>query len=410
MWRLLWSLFLLQSDEVTLKELQALAQPASADEGTLRALVDQTLPQVAKVMHSRVPRALSTRVVSRSEVSRKLRGVLEREYPSHRLARLGNALKAIHLIEPGVDLEKEALGLYAANVGGFYDPHDKTLYLLADQPAALQQLVIAHELAHAIQDEQLGLERVTQVAMRSEDAQLALSAAIEGNAQAVASKVFAAASGDEDGMTGTLLTESAALSASMAAESSGAIPWLGLQLSFPYQAGAELVRSLATKDDPAGCRLLSRLPSSTAQVLDPARYRRNEAPLRGSIGLGSIIHAESVYDTSLGQANIDLLSKIHGVEALGNGWRGDVLELVRRDGTESAAWAIVFREARQSEAFANFYTKLIGGTRRADSTAYEDKNGTVSAVLVRGTVAVILIRVPREQWSPIADAASRAFR
>ena len=143
----LLTLFLLQSDEELIKDLQAFTQVAPADERTLRAAVDQTLPRVAKVMHSSVPRRFSTKVVSRDEATRRLKAMLEREYPGDRLARLGAALKAVHLIEPGVDLEKEALALYAANVGGFYDPHDRTLYLLADQPAVVSVIAFRLRLA-----------------------------------------------------------------------------------------------------------------------------------------------------------------------------------------------------------------------------------------------------------------------
>jgi len=410
MWGLLCCLLLLQSDEVSLQELQALTRTAPSDERSLRALVEETLPRVAKVMRSRPPRAVVTKVITRSEASRKLKAVLDREYPNHRLSRLGSALRAIHLLEPEVDLEREAVALYAANVSGFYDPHEKTLYLLADQPGLVQQLVIAHELAHAVQDEQLGLERATRDAMRSEDAQMALSAAVEGNAQAVAAAVVAADSGDEDGLTGTLLAESTALSASMAAESSAVNSWLALQLAFPYSAGADLVRAMATKDDPAACHLLRRLPSTTAQVLDPAAYRTNETPLRGSIGLSSLLRAESVYETSLGVANLNLLSKIHRAEALGNGWRGDVLEVVRRNQTESAAWAVAFREAREAKAFGAFYSKLIEGSRTGDALAFAEKDGNVSAVVVRGKVSAILIQVPRDSWTAVAEVALRALR
>ncbi len=408
---LLLSLFLLQSDEALLKDLQSLTPLAPADERTLRAMAEQTLPRVAKVMHASAPKKTTVKIVSRAAAAGKLKAVLEREYPGDRLARLGAALQAVHLIGPQVNLQQEALGLYATNVGGFYDPHDRALYLLTDQPAVMQQLAIAHELAHAIQDEQLGLERLTREAMRSEDAQLALSAALEGNAQAVAAEVIGADSADEDGVSGALIAESTAFSASLAAQSSGVNPWLALQLSFPYEAGATLVRAIATKDDPAACRLLSRLPTSTAQVLDPAIYRNNLAPLRGSIGLASLLPGtERIYETTLGRANLDLLARTHGAGPLAEGWRGDVLELVQKGAMQSAVWAIAFKEAYQAESFAKFYSKLLGAKDRVDGAGIEDKDGSVSGVTIRGSTVVIVIRVPIEQWNPIANAAGRALR
>ena len=400
---LLLSLLLLQSDETLLRDLQSLSALAPTDERTLHAMVEQTLPRVAKVMRASTPKRPTVKVVSRAAAADRLKTVLAREYPGDRLARLGAALKAVRLIDRQIDLQQEVLEMYATNVGGFYDPHDRTLYLLADQPAVMQQLAIAHELAHAIQDEQLGLERLTREAMRSEDAQLALSAALEGNAQAVAAEVVGSESGDEDGMAGALIAESTALSASLAAQSSGVNPWLALQLSFPYEAGGELVRAVATKGDPAACRLLSRLPISTAQVLDPAIYRNNQPPLRGSIGLASLLPGtERIYETTLGRANSDLLARTHDGGRLAEGWRGDVLELVQRGAVQSAAWAIAFNEARQAEAFAKFYSKLLGAQDRTDGAAVEGK-GASSGAIVRGSAVLILIRVPTERWNAVVN-------
>src|SRR4051812_146185 len=88
--------------------LQALQGSAAPDEPALRAMVEKTLPRVAKVMGLPAPRRVQVRVVSSAEASRKLLEVLRREYPGDRLARLGRALQLVHLVEPGLDLEKAA--------------------------------------------------------------------------------------------------------------------------------------------------------------------------------------------------------------------------------------------------------------------------------------------------------------
>jgi len=68
---------------------------------------------------------------------------------------------------------------------------------------------------------------------------------------------------------------------------------------------------------------------------------------------------------------------------------------------QSAAWAIAFKEACQAEAFAKFYSKLLGAKDRVDGAAVEDKEGSISGVIVRGSAALILIRVPIERWNPV---------
>src|SRR5262249_57516212 len=153
-------------------------------------------------------------------------------------------------------LQKEAVALYAKNVSGFYDPHDHVLYLLKDQPPSMQRMVITHELAHAVQDEKLGLEQAVRASAGSEDAQMALAAAFEGNAQAVAAALLVSGMGDETEALSSLLIDGVAEGASLAALASGATPWLALQLSFPYAAGPQLIRAISTKDDPLATNLL----------------------------------------------------------------------------------------------------------------------------------------------------------
>jgi hypothetical protein len=405
------ALVLAQSDELSEKDLRALiSEEKTLDEPSLRRMVDQALPEVSLVMRLPAPRRLTTRVVSREEAGRKLMDVLKREYPGDRLARLGAALKLVHLLEPGVDLPNEAIALYSKNVSGFYDPHDSALYLLKDQPASMQQMVIAHELAHALQDEKLGLEQAVRASADSEDAQLALAAALEGNAQAVAAAVLV--SGLEEGEAlSSLLSDGLGAAASLSAESSGATPWLALQLSFPYAAGTQLIRAISSKNDPGGTRVLSRPPASTAQVIDTRLYEINEKPLQGSIGLARLIPgAEQFYETTLGRANLDLLGEIHEAgKTLGEGWRGDRLEVVQVVKARCAAWVIAFSQASQAERFVTSYAQLIEARREEGGFRVMESDRSVSAVSRRDATAVVLARVPAERAAAVEEAARRAL-
>ncbi|HME89898.1 MAG TPA: DUF6782 family putative metallopeptidase [Myxococcaceae bacterium] len=407
------ALMLTQSGELSERDLRALvAEEKPLDESSLRRTVEQVLPEVSKLMRLPGPRRLTTRVVSREEASRKLLEVLKREYPGDRLARLGAALELVHLLEPGVDLPKEAVALYAKNVSGFYDPHNHVLYLLKDQPPSMQRMVIAHELAHAIQDEKLGLEQAVRASAGSEDAQMALAAAFEGNAQAVAAAVLVSGmDGEAEALSG-LLTDGLAEGASLFAQSSGAAPWLALQLSFPYAAGARLIRSISSKEDPLGMKVLSRLPASTAQVVDARLYQFNEKPLQGSIGLARLIPgAEASYETTLGRANLDLLGEIHADgKNLGEGWRGDRLELVQLGKARCAAWAIAFSQPNQADRFVRSYAELIKAKAEGGGYRVAEPDRTVSAVSRQDAIAVVLSHVPADKTGEVEEAARRALR
>ena len=381
---------------------------ASAED--LHALVTELLPRVGKVMRLPVPSRVDVKVVSRDEARAALLEVLRRDYPGDTLERLSEALAAVGLVAAGTDLRAEAQSLYGGNVSGFYDPHRRRLYLLADQPLAAQTLIVAHELAHAVQDDAIRLDAASGKVRASEDAQLALSAAIEGQAQQVASLVLAGDVGGADSAgldLGSLLTEAAAASAAMAGGQSS-VPWLGLQLSFPYAAGAKLVAAVRTDDDPTATLLLRRLPRSTAQVLDPALYRADERPREARLDLATKLAGSSaVYATTLGAANLDLFGELHGGGELGRGWRGDRLETVRLAGRLSAVWAVSFATAESAAQLAKAWTTALGG---GTDGAAAQPDGSRYLVRQSGTVAVLLENVPPERAAELVSAAAEAFR
>ncbi|MGZ6132337.1 MAG: DUF6782 family putative metallopeptidase, partial [Myxococcaceae bacterium] len=353
---------------------------------------------------------VDVKVISRDEARTALLEVLRRDYPGDTLERLSEALAAVGLVAAGTDLRAEAQALYGGNVSGFYDPHRRRLYLLSDQPLAAQTLIVAHELAHAVQDEAVRLDAASRKVCASEDAQLAFSAAIEGQAQQVASLVLAGEAGDAagDGLDlGSLLSEAAAASAAMAGGQSS-VPWLGLQLSFPYAAGGRLVAAIRTADDPAATSLLRRLPRSTAQVLDPALYRADERPREARLDLAAKLPGSAAaMATTLGAANLDLFGELHGGGELGQGWRGDRLETVHRGTQLCAAWAVAFASPDGASRLIKAWSTAVGGGTGAEAA---QPDGSRYVIRQSGSVAVLLENVPADHIGEIVAAAAAAFR
>ncbi|MGZ6140879.1 MAG: DUF6782 family putative metallopeptidase, partial [Myxococcaceae bacterium] len=400
-------------EEELIREAERMARlqgsgAASAED--LRALVAEMLPRVGKVMHLPVPSRVDVKVISRDEARAALLDVLRRDYPGDTLERLSEGLAAVGLVAAGTDLRAEAQALYGGNVSGFYDPHRRRVYLLSDQPLAAQTLIVAHELAHAVQDEAVRLDAASRKVRASEDAQLAFSAAIEGQAQQVASLVLAGEAGDAagDGLDlGSLLSEAAAASAAMAGGQSS-VPWLGLQLSFPYAAGGRLVAAIRTADDPAATSLLRRLPRSTAQVLDPALYRADERPREARLDLAAKLPGSAAaMATTLGAANLDLFGELHGAGELGQGWRGDRLETVRRGTQLCAAWAVAFASPDGASRLIKAWSTAVGGGTGAEAA---QPDGSRYVIRQSGSVAVLLENVPADHIGEIVAAAAAAFR
>jgi Zn-dependent peptidase ImmA (M78 family) len=231
-------------------------------------LVEDLLPRVVKVMGLPAPKNLKVKLISRTQAEAILRRDVEKD--RDHLERLGEALIAIGLIPPDTKLATLAPDFNRQNVSGFYDLKEHTLFLLTDQTDEAQRPIIAHELAHAVQDANADLQRAMS---GSEDATLAFTAVLEGQAQATAALVMDDWLRDQrvavEGMAG-LLSDTTAQSAAEAAEHAP-IPWLGLQLRFPYVAGRQLVAARASPADPIARGLLQHPPTSTAEVMAPTK-------------------------------------------------------------------------------------------------------------------------------------------
>ena len=301
-------------------------------------LVDELLPRVVKVMGLPAPKNLKVKLVSREQAEAILRRDVERD--RDHLERLGEALVALGLLPADANLAALASDFSRQNVSGFYDLREHTLFLLTDQTDEAQLPIIAHELAHALQDANADLQKTMR---GSDDAVLTFTAVLEGQAQATAALVMDAWLRDQhvavEGLAG-LLADTTARSAAEAAERAP-FPWLGLQLSFPYVAGRELIAARASPGDPIARGLLTHPPLSTAEVMGSTK-----PPLEGLLHLEKLIPgAKTSLSTTLGRANVALLGPAAG-------WRGDRLESVRVGAQVVVAWVIAFDSAEHAAAFS----------------------------------------------------------
>jgi hypothetical protein len=94
-------------------------------------------------------------------------------------------LRTIGLIPASLDLKATWLAVLEDQVAGFYDPEEKTLRLVArgSTPSLIQQMLLAHELTHALDDQYVDLDAFLHApAARTEDGELAAESVTEGSA------------------------------------------------------------------------------------------------------------------------------------------------------------------------------------------------------------------------------------
>src|SRR5215213_7472760 len=213
---------------------------------------------------------------------------LDRSYPEARRRADEQVLKLLGLIDPSVDLRDVSASVFSEGVAGYYDPRTKQMRTVrgaATGTRVLAEMVLAHELTHALEDQRFGLGLEDQGG--DDDAALARLALVEGSASelmfAYARRHFTA----EETLGGVL---------GSAFAPTGSLPgFLQAQLVFPYTGGQAFVAALRER---AGGRWTlvdlaerTRPPTSTEQVLHPSKYVAFEPPVRVRTGAAEVLGA-----------------------------------------------------------------------------------------------------------------------
>jgi hypothetical protein len=177
-------------------------------------------------------------------------------------------LRALGLVEGGVDLEEVETEL-AADIVGFYDSEAQVLSVRGVALTPYAQVVLVHELTHALDDQHFGLDRDD---LLDEDESAAFAALVEGSALVVEQRWF-------DSRPPAEQSEIEREEGSGGDEGPGELEVFARLLSFPYQEGPRFVEEVLEAGQQAGLDEAFRNPPVTSEhVLHPERFLTGEQP------------------------------------------------------------------------------------------------------------------------------------
>ena len=222
--------------------------------------------------------------MSARKLKKQLRESMPKDFPPAELKSLEISLKAFGLIPETMDLGRYLPELLSSQVAGFYEPDGKYLALVA-LPKAVdmnEDMVLVHELTHALQDQHFDLHRFEDRDPLS-DGGTAKRALVEGDATLVMIDAglrtsFAATPGAEAGMAGLLQDPEALLAGSPdlpgAREMSAAPAWIRESLIFSYFQGFAFCVSARRRGGQAllDYAFTTDPPRSTEQILHPEKW------------------------------------------------------------------------------------------------------------------------------------------
>ena len=260
--------------------------------------------------------------MSRAELSRYLKEVLDSEYPRERAEADQRTLVALDLLPPGSDLRALRARILEENIVGFYDerPGKKRLYAVSEDrrltPA--NQLILSHELRHALQDQYANLHDLLPESVGDfDDRRIAFLSVLEGDATLVMERfmVRRLGGGDQDDDIAPLSLPVPPMP--------DVPPVLRDQLLLPYFAGRDFAQAVQRKGGWDALRQAwGRPPESTEQVLHPEKYDAGEAPRPVDLSYAPP-GGRMVNEGVLGEVLIRTFLGEGAPEEASSGWGGD---------------------------------------------------------------------------------------
>ena len=351
------------------------------EERELLSSVDRILQFDSEQTLLPIRQPIKRRLVDRDEVQRFIQKRLQEDEDAQRLQRAEAVLKKFGLLPRDFDMRAFLIELLREQVAGYYDSKTKTVYLLNWLEPDSQMPVMAHELTHALQDQQVGLERWIkqgtsdkdpQASVRADEEIGARHAVLEGQAMAVMVGYLLAPVGGT--LANSPMITQAIEQSMMQGEGSPVFDrsplFIKRMLLFPYQYGLEFERTLLVKagTERAYAGVLKNPPKNTREVMQPEVYLAGERlPELGVPDIAKIAGKDwEQYDVgSIGEFDVAVMAEQYAREEqakkIAPQWRGGWYYALKHKKGDSIALVFVTRWAtcEAAQQFENIYAGTI---------------------------------------------------
>ncbi len=374
-------------------QLLFFSQSAAFGESPLERLTRELEPKVAQLRGLPFQEEIEKIFQTPGELGAVLDREFARAYPGDTLHYLEQRLLKFGFVVSPIDLRKTYAQLLTQQVAGYYDPITKKLALITGSGQAampiqllsnmlvqqlgltMEQILLSHELTHALQDQHFRLMSLPLEDLQQEDASSAAKALIEGDAMLVMIDYML-----DHQQPGIDATQVAGVSENMRAWSNHplmrammmmqTVPrYLSDNLIFSYIDGFDFVLALKQRGGwEAVNKAYADPPRSTEQILHPEKYvNERELPIHIEIPDCSELLRDwqKIEENTLGEFNIRLLldgylAKQDAIRASA-GWGGDRFALYQHEksGQLLLVWQTVWDSKRDSAEFFRIYRQML---------------------------------------------------
>jgi hypothetical protein len=420
------------------KDTSAEVKMSEADTNRLFRSVDTILDFAAQ--DSGLPKRgdVKRRMVSKADVEKYVQGHLAKEEYAQRFVQEEMSMKKLGFLPRDFNLKEFLLQSTGQQIAGYYDDETKTISLLNWVPNERQEPILAHELTHALQDQNYDLSKWMKGAQKAEgntddESAVARKAVIEGQAMVVYIDYMLRPLGRTLQNTPDLLysMEDPAVKGAIDSQLMHNSPMVMREAgAFAYKEGlifeGELLRKGGKEMAFAG--VFARPPRSSHEVLHPEAYIKSEnlAVLRIP-DMKRVLNGQyEIYDSgSIGELDVRALLKQYGErkisDELSSAWQGGAYVVYKRKNAAAAPQASVttadlallyisrWKSPQAAERFGKFYAGAV--SQRYQNVSAEQVPACAGGVCPESTAQFATEEGPVivDQWSDNTVIVSEGF-
>ncbi len=273
-------------------------------------------------------------------------------------------LRVLGLVAGDVDLVAVGASIEEKGILGFYDPIEAALYVRGTSLGPFEELILVHELTHALEDQHFGLDR-RELDERSDESSDSFLALVEGSAVVVEQRFLESLPPEARRV--------AEAGEEAAADENRDLPEvIDALFGYPYRDGPAFVdRILAAGGQPRLDAALADPPTTSEQILHPDRFLAGERPK--PVGRppadGRVEDSGVLGERVLALVLVEAAGPSAGTRAAA-GWGGDRYVLWSSGGRTCIRWNLVMDSPADTAELVSALRAFTARHRRArvDST------------------------------------------
>jgi hypothetical protein len=338
------------------------------------------------------------RLVGKADVEKYAAGQLAKEEYAKSFAQEELSMKKLGFLPRDFNLKEFLVKSTGQGIAAYYDDETKTISMLNWVPPDRQEPILAHELTHALQDQNYDLAKWMKAGKKAgeagatDDSAVARKAVVEGQAMVVYVDYLLKAVGrsleDTPGLVYQM--EEPAVKAVMDSQLMHDAPMILREIgTFAYQQGlifeGELLHKGGKKMAFAGA--FARPPRNSHEVLEPESYIRGEKLAAVRIpDMRAVLNGYELYDSGgVGELDVRALLKQYGerkiADDVSSAWLGGAFATFRQKdkvvaevAPSTADLTLLYisrwKTPQVAERFARFYAGAVA--QRYHSAAVQD--------------------------------------